>query len=49
MSNALNILTFELAQNIKAHLIKTNQGFTYYQGVIVSREDCDTVIDYVLR
>lgn len=45
----MHILTFELAQKIKAHLIKTNQGFTYYQGVIISREDCDTVIDYALR
>lgn len=45
----MEVLTFELAQKIKAHLLKTKQGFVFYQGVLVSLDDCNTVIDYCLK
>jgi hypothetical protein len=45
----MEVLTFELAQRIKAHMLKNKIGFVFYQGALISIDDCDTVINYVLR
>jgi len=30
----------DLHKKIYNHLIKTNQGFCYYEGKLITREDC---------
>ena len=37
-----DLLTAEEKEKILEHLIKTNQAFCFYQGMIIQREDCQT-------
>lgn len=37
-------MTIELAEKIYNHLLKTKQGFCFYQGVIVSMGDCERIL-----
>ena len=38
-------MTHEKAYEILDHLWSTNQEFCFYQGVIITREDCNMIID----
>jgi hypothetical protein len=37
-------LTMKEAETIYCHLIKTNQEFCFYEGILTSREECKEVI-----
>ena len=38
------MITKTLAQKIKTHLLKTKQGFCFYNGMIISLERCNNIL-----
>jgi hypothetical protein len=39
------IINYDVACKISDHLLKTNQGFCFYNGVIISKKDCEDIIN----